>query len=99
MSEGQRSVERLVREALELESSEARSAFLDAACAGDDALRKRAAEGVERALQTTGSLGSASGASGGVGLGKGDRIGRYRLIERIGEGEAERWREAQDRGG
>jgi len=91
----------LFLEALEHPTPEARSAFLEAACAGDSALR----ESVETLLQhhkedrflespsldrdaMAGSKEGPSGTAilGAIGERAGDRIGSYKLLQQIGEG-------------
>jgi WD40 repeat protein/serine/threonine protein kinase len=87
--------------ALEKGSAKERAAYLDEACAGDSALRRR----VEKMLaaharadsfleQPAGGLAAAGGSAGGPegetaafkGENAGSVIGPYRLLERIGEG-------------
>src|SRR5262249_8608667 len=73
-------------EAAEITDPAARAAFLDSACQGDVALRAR----VERLLLADSQAGEFLGDradSSARSLEKvGDRIGRYRLRERIGRG-------------
>ena len=79
-------------EALDLPLSE-RAAHLDRACAGDEKLRQRV-EGLLLTHDQAGgflerppaemAMGSRPGASAGEK--PGDRIGRYKLVEQIGEG-------------
>ena len=83
-------VEALFEAALALPNPEQRSAYLDRACAGDAALRAEV-EGLLRASdQAGGFLGLSADdepESRGEILEKpGDVIGRYKLLERIGEG-------------
>ncbi len=83
---------RLLAEALELEDANARNAYLDRMCAGRDTLRAR----IERLLAATAradALFSPTGYSAsGSASASGDpgecltQIGRYKLLERIGEG-------------
>ncbi len=77
--------------ALELATAAERAAFLDRACGGDAALRAS----VEALLQASGAAGrfmaGEGGTEGAAGSapaadGPGSRIGRYHLLERIGEG-------------
>ena len=73
-----------------------RSAYLDGACAGDDALRQRVEELLKASQESCACLeGSAEaphGPGGTVRLSSipaekpGDRIGRYKLLQQIGEG-------------
>src|SRR5271170_6617769 len=81
--------------ALELPAAE-RAAYLDQACAGDDALRQR----VEEFLQAEGKVGAflkspavvPPGPGGTIRLAEipvqkaGERIGHYKLLQQIGEG-------------
>src|SRR5436309_4963899 len=75
-------------EAMEIADPAARAAFLDSACNGDRALRAR----VERLLEAESRAGNFLRDRGdtttfvGVSEKIGERIGRYRLIERIGRG-------------
>src|SRR5437870_6500741 len=75
-------------EAMEIADPAARAAFLDSACHGDRALRAR----VERLLEAESRAGNFlrdrgdTTTFGGVSERIGERIGRYRLIERIGRG-------------
>jgi serine/threonine-protein kinase len=78
-------------EAILLRASE-RGAFLDRACGGDGALRRR----VEELLASEGSAGGVRALAAGPtesvraspsrGDAPGDRIGRYKLLQEIGEG-------------
>ncbi len=87
---------RIFDQAVELPDPAARAAFLDQACAGDRVLRARldallaAAAPSEaffaRLSPTLASLGSASGPGSGPAADCITQIGRYRVIERIGEG-------------
>jgi len=75
-------------EAAEIADPAARAAFLDSACRGDPALRGR----VERLLVADSKAGeflrerSDTTSADLISEKPGDRIGRYRLIERIGRG-------------
>ena len=81
--------------ALELPAPE-RIAYLDQACAGDDALRQRIDELLKASAESCPCLEGAPavplGAAGDVRQGcfasekPGDRIGRYKLLQQIGEG-------------
>src|ERR1051325_7759587 len=83
-------------EALRRDSPEARNAYLDAACGIDTALRRRV-ESLLHAAENAGDFleqppdglsGDADSASLMNELSEkpGDRIGRYKLLEKIGEG-------------
>ncbi len=70
---------------------EQRGAFLDRVCEGDDALRIRV-EGLLRAhreadgFMASAPVASASRPDGNAGERVGDRVGRYKLLQQIGEG-------------
>ena len=84
----------LFAEASEISEAGKRAAFLDAVCAGDEALRAR----VEQLLDAHDQVGSAAGFLGGPDgpdghelepaevEGAGGSVGRYKLLQRIGEG-------------
>ncbi len=72
----------IFRDARERLLPEERAAFLDAACAGDDALRAA----VEARLDDYKREAAAERALAPLSEGPGDFIGRYRLVEKIGEG-------------
>jgi len=83
-------------EALQCATSEARAAYLDAACGTDAALRRRV-EALLRAAENAGDFleqppAGLSGDTESTSLVSeliekpGDRIGRYKLLEKIGEG-------------
>ncbi|HNC22649.1 MAG TPA: serine/threonine-protein kinase [Opitutaceae bacterium] len=75
--------QQIFSDALEQPPGVARTAFLDAACAGQPELRAR----IETLLRAADSAGEfLSGAEAPVRDVPGDRISRYRLGERIGEG-------------
>ncbi len=87
MTEPRETVDRLAAEAAEIESIDARGAFLDVACGGDTVMRAAvdaavAALGAERVT----TLGGVARAPIDPGLTKASRIDRYRLLERLGEG-------------
>jgi hypothetical protein len=72
---------------------EDRGAYLDRACGGDDELRRRvetllgAAEDDDPFLsEVTGADGANGDAAGAPSEGSGDMIGRYKLLEQVGEG-------------
>jgi serine/threonine protein kinase/tetratricopeptide (TPR) repeat protein len=86
----------LFAEALHRATPEARAAYLDAACGTDAALRRRV-EGLLRAAENAGDFleqpptGLTADATTTLLVGElsekaGDRIGRYKLLEQIGEG-------------
>jgi serine/threonine protein kinase/WD40 repeat protein len=86
----------LFAEALRHDMPEARAAYLDAACGSDTALRRRL-EALLRAAENSGGFleqppegfsGEFDSASlvGELSEKAGDRIGRYKLLEKIGEG-------------
>src|SRR5688572_244511 len=79
-------VESLFSDALALPMAK-RNGFLDEACAGDSALRARVAA-LLSAHVATDSLLEPAVANGGVGHEEkpGDAIGRYKLLQKIGEG-------------
>ncbi len=96
MSEELDKLEQLFHAALELPSSEERTAYLAQACSGDAALQRRV-EKLLRAHQTVGQFLSPDTppVQSGLPLSEldlppsekpGDQIGRYTLVERIGEG-------------
>ncbi len=96
MSEELDKLEQLFHAALELPSSEERTAFLMQACGGDAALQRRV-EKLLRAHQTVGDFLSPEtpAVQNGLPLNEldlppsekpGDQIGRYALVQRIGEG-------------
>jgi tetratricopeptide (TPR) repeat protein len=84
--------ESIFSEALQRPTPEARAAFLDAACAGDAALR-RAVEMLLRAHERAGDFLGAKDTGPGATVAEppftecpGTRIGPYQLLEQIGEG-------------
>jgi WD40 repeat protein/tRNA A-37 threonylcarbamoyl transferase component Bud32 len=84
--------ERIFHEAVDITDPEQRAAFLDRVCAGDDQLRSQV-EALLRADARAGSFLEAPPAAAGVTLdqairidGPGTVIGRYELLELIGEG-------------
>ena len=84
-------IDHLAHEALELDSPDAREAYLDVACAGDTQLRaaverRLAALEAERPTLDPGEVLLPAFDPASLGLLKGDRIGRYRLIEILGKG-------------
>src|SRR6478736_2765150 len=90
MGDTRKSLRALFDEAAEIKSAEGRRAFLDQACGGDDALRAEVEE-LLRSDETAGGFladpkRDASLDSALVTLKEGDQVGRYRLVEKIGEG-------------
>ena len=77
-------VERLFQEAVELPSEE-RDAFLERHCEGDAPLRSRL-ERLLGAAEDGESLPDPGAPTAEIGEREGDMVGRYRLLERIGEG-------------
>src|ERR1043166_168362 len=79
-------IESLFTDALALPAAK-RGAFLDEACAGDAALRARVVA-LLSAHEATGDLLTPAAANGSVGHEEkpGDTIGRYKLLQKIGEG-------------
>src|SRR5215831_13857171 len=81
-----RKLREIFLEAAEIEDGVARAAFLDRACGGDALLRQR----LEELLAADSAAGPApaqpASAPQGPGEGVGSLIGRYKLLEQIGEG-------------
>ncbi|HTL56907.1 MAG TPA: serine/threonine-protein kinase [Candidatus Limnocylindrales bacterium] len=81
-----RSLPDIFLEAAEIEETSRRAAFLDAACASDTFLRQR----VEQLLAAEEAAGPPSAqtidSSGPGGEAVGTRVGRYKLLQQIGEG-------------
>jgi WD40 repeat protein len=88
MASDKSSLREIFADAAEIAEPGRRAAFLDTACQGDNALRQR----VERLLSADATAGNFLKGSGDttrsehVSEKPGDRIGRYRLLERIGRG-------------
>src|SRR6185436_1285979 len=87
MDQSKPSLRAVFNEAAEIIDPAARAAFLDSACKGNQAMRER----VERLLAADSRAGDfmadrASVESDLVREAIGERIGRYRLVERIGRG-------------
>ncbi|HVV71164.1 MAG TPA: serine/threonine-protein kinase, partial [Verrucomicrobiae bacterium] len=85
--------QKLFAEALQITSPQARVAYLEGACQGDDALRARvvallhAAEAAGDFLEVPPTeLHGGESSDSSPGEQPGDRIGRYKLLELIGEG-------------
>ena len=87
MTESRSTIEQIAAQAAEIDSLEARAAFLDVACVGDTAMRGAVESEVSR-LDTERVTMAGPLASVRIDLGstRGDPIGRYRLIGRLGEG-------------
>ena len=84
-------IEQVAAQAAELDSPEAQEAYLVVACAGDTELRaavERRLAVLEAEPQTIdpGQAPAPSFDPASLGFSKGDRIGRYRLIEILGQG-------------
>src|SRR5215469_712362 len=88
MDSAKPSLREIFADAAEIAGSAERAAFLDAACQGDATLRAR----VEKLLRADATAGGFLRQTGDTTTAEsisekpGDRIGRYRLIERIGRG-------------
>ena len=82
----QRSLRDIFLEAAEIEEASARAAYLDTACAGDTALRRRLDQllAAEAAAGPPGERALDSSSPGGETVGA--RVGRYKLLQQIGEG-------------
>src|SRR5581483_1879073 len=90
MSEEDHSLRAIFLAALEIDDPGNRAAHLDRACGGDAALRRQVEELLQAHAQAGGFLPDkpAQGPSGAPAAleGVGDRIGRYKLLQKIGEG-------------
>ncbi|PWU22029.1 MAG: hypothetical protein C5B50_00285 [Verrucomicrobia bacterium] len=90
MAKHRTSLRALFDEASDIEDPQARAAFLDEACAGDAALRAELEELLRSGESAGGFLADtqrpAWTAAATIGEREGDRIGRYKLLEKIGEG-------------
>jgi len=90
MGDTRKSVRALFDEAAEVESTVARRTFLDRECDGDAALRAEVEELLRAHERAGGFLADptreTSGDVAAVSLKEGDRVGRYQLLEKIGEG-------------
>src|SRR5262245_55226738 len=92
MAEAQKSLRTIFDEASELAPGEERNAYLAQVCDGDPALRAEV-EGLLQSLETAGGFLPDRKRDGSGPLGitpvterEGDRIGRYKLLQKIGEG-------------
>jgi hypothetical protein len=90
MAENRKPLRAIFDEAAEIEVGEQRQAYLDQACAADAALRANVEE-LLRAQETAGGFladpkRDAAGTAAQVIEREGDRIGRYKLLQKIGEG-------------
>ena len=95
MSEPNISAQTIFNEALEIQDPQKRADYLSRACAGDAALRRKieelleahaAAGGFLKPRQTTGEDAQVTAISQAVSEGPGSVIGRYKLLQQIGEG-------------
>jgi eukaryotic-like serine/threonine-protein kinase len=90
MNQHEDNVERIFFSALEKSSPHQRAAFLDAACGGDSGLQERVRELLRGHEEAQGPLDFPPTPLSGSVLAKqnavGARIGRYKLLEQIGEG-------------
>ena len=89
MSDGQHREEEIFLQALEVESGEAREAYLTEACGEDEVLRESVEsllEAHEKPASVLDTFGQADHTSPGIAAKPGDTIGRYKLLQRIGEG-------------
>src|SRR6185436_4086730 len=90
MAKPTRSLHALFGEASELGNPQARAAFLDEACGGDATLRANLEELLKSGESAGGFLADLKreplGLAASIGEREGDRIGRYKLLQKIGEG-------------
>jgi serine/threonine protein kinase len=91
MADSQRTLRAIFDEASEMPPGEQRRAWLDQACGGDAALRANV-EGLLRSQEEAGGFladlkHDASVAATQVTEREGDRLGRYKLLQKIGEGD------------
>src|SRR5689334_5909216 len=88
MNESKKSLQKIFNEALEIQEPIRRAEYLGAACGTDEGLREKI-EGLIEAKQGAGRVAEESetvvGASG-YNQQPGDRIGRYKLLQQVGEG-------------
>src|SRR6266566_3113629 len=90
MASARKSLRALFDEVSEIEPEEARRQFLDRTCGTDAALRAQIDE-LLRSHETAGGFladpkREASADSAAVSFKEGDRIGRYKLLQKVGEG-------------
>ena len=78
--------ESLFCEAMQCTTPAARKAWLEAACGADAPLRRRIEALIEAAEEAVDFLEPGVAAAEPIGEKEGDRVGGYRLLERIGEG-------------
>src|SRR5512137_2805317 len=82
-------LENIFAQALDIAEAKDRAAFVERACGGDETLRQeveallRADQGAGHFMRATQVVGSANSIPSEQ---AGDRIGRYKLLEQIGEG-------------
>ncbi len=89
MSDDDHSPRTIFLAALEIDDPDQRAAHLDRACGGDEALRREVEELLQAHSQAGGFLPENPAAPPAVPSsmeGVGDRIGRYKLLQKIGEG-------------
>src|SRR5437867_11834504 len=90
MADAKRSLRAIFDEALEMDDVERRRAFVAQACGHDAALRREIEELRAAHEAVGGFLGDSKraglSASAKISEGEGDRIGRYKLLQKIGEG-------------
>lgn len=87
MTQSRSPIEQIAAQAAEIDSLEARAAFLDVACAGDTAMRGAVESVVARLdAERVTMAGPLAPVRTNLGFTKGDHVGRYRLIGRLGEG-------------
>src|SRR2546422_347272 len=82
-----RTLRELFLDAIDIENDDARAAFLEEACGGDQILRRRVEEllASDRRPEAPASAGCTRGASD-QGAEMGSRIAHYKLLQKIGEG-------------
>src|SRR6185503_12692820 len=86
MASAQKSLRAIFDEVSEIEADEQRRAYLDQACNGDAQMRANVEE-LLRAHETAGGfLADPKRHGASVTEREGDRIGRYKLLQKIGEG-------------
>ncbi|HKX61454.1 MAG TPA: protein kinase, partial [Verrucomicrobiae bacterium] len=89
MADTGKSLRTIFDEALELESGDRRREFLELACAGDAALRAQVEELLAAHDTAGGFLADPKrepGEGAPISVKEGDRIGRYKLLQKLGEG-------------
>jgi len=86
MNPAERSLRAVFCEAAEIDDPAARSAFLDDACGGDDGFRARLQQLLAADSNAGGFLRDAQNRPELATARIGERIGRYRIVERLGQG-------------